>query len=158
MDPISVSASILGLLGAAAKISEVLTGFVKGVKDAPGLAQRVFTEVEDLTLCFQGLQEFVNSERSSTRSRQAMITIDRLLVMLTHCVLTFSELETVLDCVKPRRNSIFGNSKLRWVAKEHTISQLLQRLQCSKASLNLMLTTLNWSGFCQCCVGCTCCH
>ncbi|KAL8871349.1 MAG: hypothetical protein Q9174_002796 [Haloplaca sp. 1 TL-2023] len=143
MDPISVSASILGLLGAAAKISEVLTGFVKGVKDAPGLAQRVFTEVEDLTLCFHGLQEFVNSEKSTTRSRQAMITIDRLLIMLTHCVLTFSELEAVLDCVKPRRNSIFGNSRLRWVAKEHIISQLLQRLQCSKASLNLMLTTLN---------------
>lgn len=144
MDPISVSASILGLLGAAGKISEVLTNFVKGVRDAPALAHRVFTEVEDLALCFRGLQEFINSERSTTRSRQAMITVDRLLIMLTHCVLTFSELEAVLDGVKPR-NSIFGNSRLRWVAKEQTISKLLQRLQCSKASLNLILTTLNWS-------------
>ncbi|KAL8723569.1 MAG: hypothetical protein Q9181_007262 [Wetmoreana brouardii] len=142
MDPISVAASILGLLGAAAKVSEVLRDFVKGVKDAPRLAHRVSTEVEDLTLSFRRLQSFITSERLGRRSRAALITIDQLLIVLTHCVMTFSELETVLDGLKTR-NSIFISPRLKWVAKEQTISRLLQRLQSSKAPLNLVLTTLS---------------
>ncbi|KAL9601093.1 MAG: hypothetical protein Q9179_002981 [Wetmoreana sp. 5 TL-2023] len=142
MDPISVAASILGLLGAAAKVSEVLSDFVKGVKDAPRLAHRVSTEVEDLTLCFRRLQTLITSEGLGRRSRAAMITIDQLLIVLTHCVVTFSELEAVLDGLKTR-NPIFVSARLRWVAKEQTISRLLQRLQSSKASLNLVLTTLS---------------
>ncbi|KAL8627146.1 hypothetical protein Q9189_007155 [Teloschistes chrysophthalmus] len=74
MDPISVAASLLGLLGAAAKVSEVLTTFIQAVKDAPKLARRVFSEVEDLTLCFQRIQDFVSSEATVDRSRAAMIT------------------------------------------------------------------------------------
>ncbi|KAL8690211.1 MAG: hypothetical protein Q9218_004293 [Villophora microphyllina] len=141
MDPISVAASILGLLGAAAKVAEILANFVKGVKDAPKLAQRVFTEVEDLKLCFQRLQEFINLEEASNRSRAAMITVDQLLIMLTNCVMTFSELEDALGWLKPGSFSV--NTRLRWLTKEHTISKLLQRLQSSKVSLNLVLTTLN---------------
>ncbi|KAL8957334.1 MAG: hypothetical protein Q9183_006087 [Haloplaca sp. 2 TL-2023] len=101
MDPISVSASILGLLGAAAKISEVLRGFVKGVKDAPALAQRVFTEVEDLTLCFRGLQEFVNSERSnfpsSTRLQEAQQAAESLATIVNDVLTTNQALARRLE-------------------------------------------------------------
>ncbi|KAL8709060.1 MAG: hypothetical protein Q9225_007504 [Loekoesia sp. 1 TL-2023] len=145
MDPISVSASVLGLLGAAAKVTEVLTNYVHGVKDAPRLARRVITEVEDLKLCLQRLQEFVVSDRSASRSRKAMIMVDQLCVVLTSCVMTFSELEYALEGLKPRNSMPLGN-RLRWIAKEQTISRLLQRLQSSKLSLNLILTTLTCAG------------
>ncbi|KAL8681125.1 MAG: hypothetical protein Q9186_002718 [Xanthomendoza sp. 1 TL-2023] len=145
MDPISVSASILGLLGAAAKISEVLTSFVKGVKDAPGLAQRTLTEVEDLKLCFHQLQDFVNQDGSRTRTRTSMIMVHQLVVILTHSIITFSELETAVEGLKPR-SSFIMNSRFRWMAKEHTITLLLQRLQASKISLNLFMTTLTCAG------------
>ncbi|KAL8662681.1 MAG: hypothetical protein Q9202_004465, partial [Teloschistes flavicans] len=141
MDPISVAASILGLLGAAAKVSEVLANFIKAVKDAPKLARRVFSEVEDLTLCFERIQEFVNSEATVNSSRAAMITVDQLLIVLTNCVTTFSELENALGGLTPKSFSV--NIRLRWITKEHNISKLLQRLLSSKASLNLILTTLN---------------
>lgn len=142
MDPISVAASILGLLGAAAKVSEVLANFIKAVKDAPKLARRVFSEVEDLTLCFERIQQFVNSEATENRSRAAMITVDQLLIVLTNCVTTFSELENALGGLTPKSFSV--NIRLKWITKEHNISKLLQRLLSSKASLNLILTTLNW--------------
>ncbi|KAI4092896.1 MAG: hypothetical protein L6R37_007498 [Teloschistes peruensis] len=77
-------------------MSEVLTNFIKAVKDAPKLARRVFSEVEDLTLCFQRIQDFVSSQANVDRSRAAMITVDQLLVVLTNCVTTFSELENAL--------------------------------------------------------------
>lgn len=142
MDSISVAASLLGLLGAAAKMSEVLTNFIKAVKDAPKLARRVFSEVEDLTLCFQRIQDFVSSQANVDRSRAAMITVDQLLVVLTNCVTTFSELENALGGLTSKTFSV--NLRLKWITKEHTISKLLQRLLSSKTSLSLRLTTLNW--------------
>ncbi|KAL8708991.1 MAG: hypothetical protein Q9220_006200 [cf. Caloplaca sp. 1 TL-2023] len=144
MDPISVSASILGLLGAAAKVSEVLTSFIKGVKDAPKLAQQVITEVEDLQVCFHQLQEFVASEASSRRSRKAMVMVDQLVTLLTNCVLTFSELEDTIDGLQARR-SFFVDRRLKWYAKEQTLSNLLQRLRTSKLSLNLVVSTMSCS-------------
>ncbi|KAL8782268.1 MAG: hypothetical protein Q9213_005542 [Squamulea squamosa] len=141
MDPISVSASILGLLGAAAKISEVLTHFIKGVKDAPKLAVRTLTEVQDLKICFRQLQHFVGSEEARRRSHTAMVMVDQFVVILTHAVIAFSELEAAVEGLQPRATS-WINGRIRWIAKENTISQLLQRLQASKTSLNLLLTTL----------------
>ncbi|KAL8932104.1 MAG: hypothetical protein Q9211_006529 [Gyalolechia sp. 1 TL-2023] len=144
MDPISVSASILGLLGAAAKVTEALTSFVLGVKDAPRLARSVIAEVQDLKICLQRLQELILSETSNARPRKAMIMVDQLCVVLTHTVVTFSELENALGGLKPRNSLLFGN-RLKWIAKEPTISKLLLRLQSSKLSLSLVLTTLSWS-------------
>ncbi|KAL8635350.1 MAG: hypothetical protein Q9228_007149 [Teloschistes exilis] len=141
MDPISVAASLLGLLGAAAKVSEVLTNFIKAVKDAPKLARRVFSEVEDLALCFQRILDFVSSEANVDRSRAAMITVDQLLIVLTNCVTTFSELENALGGLTSKTFSV--NLRLKWITKEHTIAKILQRLLSSKTSLNLILTTLN---------------
>ncbi|KAL8935299.1 MAG: hypothetical protein Q9216_005498 [Gyalolechia sp. 2 TL-2023] len=145
MDPISVSASILGILGAAAKVSEVLTSFIHGVKDAPRLARNVIAEVEDLSLCLQRLQDLILSERSTATPRKSMIMVDQLCVVLTHTVMTFSELEDTLEGLKPRSSLLFSN-RLKWIAKEPTISKLLQRLQSSKLSLNLVLTTLSCAG------------
>ncbi|KAL9047594.1 MAG: hypothetical protein Q9206_006634 [Seirophora lacunosa] len=141
MDPISVSASILGLLGAATKVSEVLTKFIRRLKDAPRSARRLVTEVDDLKLCFHQLQDYVVSENSSARSRKTMIMLDQLCIILTHCVMVFSELEHALDGLMPR-NRISIGSRFKWVSKESTMSNLLQRLQSSKLSLNLVLTTL----------------
>ncbi|KAL8994783.1 MAG: hypothetical protein Q9169_005345 [Polycauliona sp. 2 TL-2023] len=135
MDPISVSASILGLLGAAAKISEVLTHFVRGVKDAPKLALRTLTEVEDLKICFRQLQHFVNAEGGRRKSHDAMVTIDQFLVVITHAVMTFSELEAAVEGLRPRTASMI-NARLRWITKENTVSQLLQRLQASNTRID----------------------
>ncbi|KAL9008089.1 MAG: hypothetical protein Q9173_006749 [Seirophora scorigena] len=120
MDPISVSASILGLLGAATKVSEVLTKFIRSLKDAPRSARRLVTEVDDLKLCFQcfhQLQDYVVSEHSSASSRKTMIMLDHLCVILTHCVMVFSELEHVLDGLIPRNRISIGN-RLRTVLKQ----------------------------------------
>ncbi|KAL8860937.1 MAG: hypothetical protein Q9178_002692 [Gyalolechia marmorata] len=142
MDPISVTASIVALLGASAKISELLTHFIQSVKDAPKLALRTLTEVEDLTICFRQLQLFVHSEGArSRRSHSAMVTVDQLVVVLTHSVMTFSELEAVVEKLRPRTTSMI-NGIFKWIANENRISQLLQRLQASKTSLTLLLTTL----------------
>ncbi|KAI4162010.1 MAG: hypothetical protein LQ342_004322 [Letrouitia transgressa] len=141
MDPISVSASILGLLGAAAKISEILTSLVSSSRSAPKNAQRLLNEVNDLRLCFCRLQDFVSGFQSGLESRRTMVMVDQVVATLTSCVMAFSELEEVIAWLKSN-NSHRADFRIRWMVKEQTISKILERLHSSKVSLNLMLTAL----------------
>ena len=69
--------------------------------------------------------------------------VDQLVAILSNCVLTFSELEEVIEPLKS--DSLLRPARLvLWSRKEHSVSLLLARLQSSKISLNLMLTTLTW--------------
>ncbi|KAI4218154.1 MAG: hypothetical protein L6R40_008800, partial [Gallowayella cf. fulva] len=57
------------------------------------------------------------------------------------CVLTFSELERVLDDLKSDDMCI--RDCVRWAKQEKAINNLVQKLQNHKASLSLILHVLN---------------
>ena len=69
--------------------------------------------------------------------------VDQLVAILSNCVLTFSELEETIEPLKSK-DLLYTARLLLWSRKEHTVSLLLGRLQSSKLSLSLMLTTLTW--------------
>ena len=143
MDPLSVAASVVGVLGAAAKVSEVLTTFIRGAKGAPALANGVLQEVSDIRVCLTQLQSFLLGTRVGARSRTALIMVEQVVVTLTSCVLTFSELEEALEPLKDRTPEQIG-SRFAWMWKEHTLGRLCLRLNSNRQSLNLMLTILTW--------------
>src|SRR5437762_13983446 len=58
MDPISVAASITGLLAVAAKLSSVFQGFVSSTNEAPSLARGVRDVIDDVALVLSQLQPF----------------------------------------------------------------------------------------------------
>ena len=69
--------------------------------------------------------------------------VEQLVVTLSNCVLIFSELEEIMDSMKP--TGLTRPWRLgKWLLKEQAISALLVRMQQSKISLGLMLTTLTW--------------
>lgn len=143
MDPLSVTASILGLLGAAQKVSSLLVTLINHVKEAPRQAEKVLLEVNDISACLSQLQNFLSGSMTTPESQAKLLMVDQIIVTLTTCVMTFSELEEIatnLQANRPLRLS----TKVRWAMKEQKISRLLLRLQSSKASLNLMLTILTW--------------
>ena len=139
MDPLSVSAAIVGLMTAAASV----TALVRKTRDAPKIARDVALEVSSISACLSQLQFLLNGTRLPSRSGTSLVMVDQVLVVLTDCVTIFSELQETLDSLKSnqQRRSF---SKVRWTFKEGVIAKLLLRLQASKLSLNLMLTTLNW--------------
>ena len=143
MDPLSIAASVVGLLGAAAKVSEVLKTFICSTKDAPTLANGVLQEVADISTCLSQLQFFLVGTRVGTRSRTAIIMVEQVIVTLTACVITFSELEEILGVFKDHTPQTIG-SRVAWMRKETVIAKLCLRLNSSKQSLNLLLTTLTW--------------
>ena len=144
MDPLSVSASLIGVITAAVQVSGLLKEFIDNVKGAPESARNVLREVLDVSISLQQLQEFLLGKQVASIARTSFIMVEQVVVVLTDCVITFSELEQVLETSKADR-PMGIRDRLKWVSKEPAVIQVLGRLQASKASLNLMLTTLTWS-------------
>ena len=147
MDPLSVTASIVGLLGAAGKITSLLYGVTTKVSNAPNLAKSVLTEVADVTTALEQLQTYVIGAADVPSSRSSLIMLEQLLVTLSGCVATFSELESLLDNLD-LVSELRKLARVKWGLKESRIVAILQRLQNHKASLILMLTILQWYARC----------
>lgn len=145
MDGISVAASILGLIGAAAKVAEYLNALVTSVEKAPKLAQSVLLEVSDVSICLSQLQRLLLGMERGNKSRERLIMIEQLVVVLSNCVSIFSELEEILESLDLVSGAPLCKIKIAsWLRRQHSISTLLIRLQASKQSLTLVVTTLNW--------------
>ena len=145
MDGISVAASILGLVGAAAKITLYLNALATSVKTAPKLAQSVLLEVSDVSICLSQLQRLLLGMERGSKSGEHLIMIEQLIVVLSNCVSIFSELEEILESLNLMGGTTLYKTKIAsWLRRQDSISTLLIRLQASKQSLTLIVTTLTW--------------
>ncbi|KAF8247874.1 hypothetical protein K440DRAFT_661178 [Wilcoxina mikolae CBS 423.85] len=136
MDPLSVAASLSGLRSAANKITQTLLS----LQDAPRLARSVTAEITALSATFAQLNTFLRH----TTQRMSMTTVEQFVTTLTHCVLTFAELEEVIDgCMcsdAEGGGSVIGLwDRAKWTARQETVKEILADLQTQKASLNLMM-------------------
>ena len=143
MDTISAAASIVGLVGAAAKISETLFKFATSVKGAPKLVSSVLQEVSDTSACLSQLQNYLMGTKTTSRHHEKFLMLQQIDVALSNCVLIFSELEEIVESLKPS-DPMQSGRLAQWIIKESRIKDLFPRLQNSKTSLNLMMTTLTW--------------
>ena len=140
MDPVSVSTAIIGLISAASS----LTNLLQTLKNGPKSSQAILLEVNTINTCLSALQRFLSGSIIAARSRTSLIKVEEIQVVLTECVTIFSELKETLDKLgKHRQKSTID--RIKWASKAQIIANLLLRLQGSRMSLNLMLTTLNWS-------------
>ena len=140
MDPLSVSASIIGVLAAAAKVSSVLITFAQNTKAVPRLAQTVLADITGVSTVLSHLQTYLLGNTTPSKSRASLILVEQVIVTLTECVITFSELEDVLGTSK----DMGVLDRMKWAMKESKISNIQRRLQSDKSSLTLMLTILQW--------------
>ncbi|KAF8540046.1 hypothetical protein BDD12DRAFT_909663 [Trichophaea hybrida] len=92
MDPLSVAASIAGLLALAGKIASTLTTSMSSISSAPDVAIHVRNETESLRAMFAQLQTLL-LQQTPRNNRFSTISVDQLVVVLTGCLMAFSELE-----------------------------------------------------------------
>ncbi|KAM0425952.1 hypothetical protein ACHAPT_008891 [Fusarium lateritium] len=135
-DPLSIAASIVGLVAAAGKVYGVLSHFVSTAADAPSSAASVLGSVEEMKLTLSSVQSLIDSLDSLHPSRKALIQLDHLSIVITHSVLTISELESL---VCPKDGLMH---RLRWAWSEKKVMGLLPRLESQKNSLSLMVAVL----------------
>jgi hypothetical protein len=136
-----IAAGVIGILTAAAQISSLLINFTRASKDAPHQAQIIVTEVNDTSGILFHLQSFLLGKEFLDRSRTSLLQIDHVVTIVSGCVLTFSELEKLLDELEVENLGVLDRAQ--WARKETAIAVLIQRLQNHKASLSLMLNILN---------------
>ena len=150
-DPLSISAGVIGILTAAAQISTLLINFTRTSKDAPQIAHAVLMEVDDISSTLSHLQSFLFGNEYSDSSRTQLLQVDQVVTIMSGCVLTFSELERLLDGLKAEGMGILDRA--HWARKEKAIGNLVQRLQNHKASLSLVLQVMNGYVGCNYCLG-----
>lgn len=142
MDPLSVVASVVGLLAAGRKVASLFTVITK-CKDSPVLAQSITREVIDISAVLGRLQDFVGSRTTVAAERGNLIQLDQLLTTLTGCVTTYSDLQSILTTLNISEDmGVFD--RIKWMRQEGSLNTLVQRLQSHKLSLTLMLTILQW--------------
>jgi hypothetical protein len=137
MDPLSVIASVVGILAVAAKVSSALmkhAGAPKSIRD-------VQAEVDAMRGALGQLQAFILRKAAINRSGAALILVEQVIVTLAGCVTTFSELEVMVDSLKLDEEMGILD-RIRWSTKEQTIESMISRLQNHKLSLIMMLTIL----------------
>ena len=140
-DPLSVAAGVTGVVIAAAQISSLLFKFTNSTIAAPKQAQVVLTEVRDIGGILSNLQSFLIGQDLPDRSRTSLLKVEKVVTIVSGCVITFSELEKLLDELKMGHLDIMD--RLKWARKESAITGLIQRLQNHKTSLSLVLGVLN---------------
>lgn len=143
MDPLSISASFIGITTAAVQVSHLLKRFIDGATDAPSSARAVRMELASINTCLQQLQEFLLGKEEALKDRGPLIMIEQVVIIFTDCVSIFSELEQTLESLQTGEHMRVID-RLKWSWKETTISKLVARLHSSKTSLNIMLTILTW--------------
>jgi hypothetical protein len=143
MDPLSVMASVVGLLTAAGTVTSILSTVKSSISDTPRLIDRILSEVKEVEISLSAVHRFLLGIRTAPIHRIAMIQLDHLIATLTESVLTFSELEAL---VKPLatgpKTSIL--ERIKWAWKEDAVSGIMQRLERHKSSFSLMLNIAQW--------------
>ena len=140
-EPLSIAAGIVGIFSAAAQITSLLIDFTESAKKAPESARSVLIEVNDVSGILSHLQFFLLDSKFSDRSRTQLVQIDQVALIMSGCVLTFSELEKLLDNIKADGMGIL--QRAHWARREKAVLNLVQSLQNHKASLSLILNVLN---------------
>ncbi|KAG9236826.1 hypothetical protein BJ875DRAFT_438997 [Amylocarpus encephaloides] len=142
MDPLSIPMAIIGILTAAQKISGVLVK-VSGLKAAPLELQQLRTTADTIRSALHQLQLLLLGRGNVSRQRTSLILVNQVVVTLSACVTTFSELDVFVGLLDSEDNlGIFDS--IWWISKASTIKKHLEKLEMHKTSLPPMMTILTY--------------
>ncbi|KAF4887929.1 hypothetical protein CGCF415_v014411 [Colletotrichum fructicola] len=95
-DPLSIAASIAGLLAAAGKVYTVVSGFIDSTANAPQSAAATLEAVGEIKLALSSVQSMIDSLHHLSASRKGLIQLEHLAIIITNAVFTLSKLESLV--------------------------------------------------------------
>ena len=150
-DPLSIIASVVGLVTTSAKVASIAKELYNSGKDAPTSIRRISEEMGQLHLIFGQVQMLLegHAKKKPSRSRLAMLPLHHLMTILSGCVLAYSSLDEKLSKVAglARGGSIGLGARVlvQWALwKEAEAGAILVDLERHKSSLHIMLTIIQW--------------
>jgi len=143
MDPLSVTMAIIGLLTAADQISSTLQSLTKKAANAPKEMSEMKSSVDGIRTVLSQLQLMLMGKSQVERNRTALILVEQIVIALSACVATFSDLDVFVESLGT--DSKMGLlDRIRWASKTPTIQEHMQKLEMHKSTLTLMMTILTW--------------
>lgn len=143
MDPTSLTASIITIVGLADKIISVCKGYITTVKDAPNDLTNILIEVGSVKCVIEIIQlrndnSVIGTKLQSTGGplegcKQALIALNKLLEIATDCPVDGKR--------GKRRKLALSYATLAWPLKEGKAQKLLTDIARHKATISLALTT-----------------
>ena len=140
MDPLSLSASVVGLLGFSAKVYEVVSSYVKKAKNAPQEAQRLEQELAALNTVLDQMSSFLSSECRSSAA------FDRTCVLISLVAECHTQIKNLwMKCDGLREGSRLSRTvaKLRWPLRQDECQDVLDMLGRCKQTFAFSLTVRN---------------
>jgi hypothetical protein len=138
-DPLSIAASLSGLISLSQQFTTVLYSFSTSALDARLSVRKLLAEIESLHTIFLQAQSFIHRPQLSFPSCEHLATI------LTGCVLVYSDLErhlcsfSSLSGVSNVSGAVLIWESLKWAIKEEDINALVSDLERQKSNLMLLL-------------------
>ena len=144
-DPLSITASVTGLLSVAGTVCTIISGFISSMSDAPSSARAALAAVEEMRMVLTSVRKVMDSLSQLPTDRKEMIHVRHLVITFREAIHSFSELEAV---VSPAAGTADGRGskwdRVKWVLEEERISRSVQRLEVHKNSMSTMLNILHW--------------
>ncbi len=143
-DPLSIAASVAGLLSVAAKISSVITSFISTVNDVPESARTALITVEGMRLTLTSVKHLIDKLSQLPKERKGMIHVRHLVVVFREAILSFSALEAIIVSPAGSEGKATGWDTVKWLLEEKNIARAVHRLESHMVSLSSMLNILQW--------------
>jgi hypothetical protein len=154
MDPLSVAASVVGLLAAAQKTSSAIRSIITIRKSGSEEIIRLKTTIDTLKSVLLQLQLLLINRATLDHSRASMILVDEVVLTLTACVMIFSDLDQCMNGLESDHQLGLGwLDSIRWAAKAPELDKYTRNLEAHKTSQSLMMNILTWYGLEYMCSG-----
>ena len=140
MDPLSVTASIVGILAAAGKVVEILGPVISILKEAQPSTRAICSEINNSIIILSALQKLFDDPDLIPRKRKDLIQLDQLIAAFTDGVFLYSELEALALQLGTATDTL--RSRIQWARKEKDFASLLSRMQYFKSSITAILNIL----------------
>lgn len=142
-DPLSVAASIAGLIALAGKLTTTVYSFQQSVGGAPESAQHVKEEVDRIRMVLSQVEQFLHTtNRQTGQSSAHMIYVQDFLRVVSDCALTFSSLDGLVDELVTGGQGILP--RMKWAMKDKEIVKLAERLGRLGNTLGIMINLATW--------------
>ncbi|KAH8666239.1 P-loop containing nucleoside triphosphate hydrolase protein [Ilyonectria robusta] len=142
-DPLSLSASIAGLITLSTAVYTTLSNFADRVERAPKSTQEILHAVAEMRLALTSVSGLIDTFQRIPPRRKAMVQLDHLVICVSQAVMTFTDLEMFLSNwpeISMMQSSAW--KRIRWALQEDKATRLVKRLSENKASLVLILNIL----------------
>lgn len=150
-DTFGVVACIVGLLATAGTVHSLLSPAVTDAAAPSRTAQDALKTVDDVSLVLEAVERLVSNLDRMPAERKELVRLDHFVVVLTQCVYTLAELESLVRKIAAGRRPNQGRSRiaggtqaLRFARVERKVQRCTAALETHRASMTAMLNIMQW--------------